>query len=173
MLTNLEKQLRDQNAIDRFDEVLDEIPIVRKDLGYIPLVTPTSQIVGTQAVINVLSESRYQTLTKETQAILKGEYGRTPAPVDKELQQKYLDGKDPITCRPADLISNDEFAATSNKLSEIIKTENLEIELDDENVLIYALFPEIGLNFLKINLTKIILKMRLLSLKKQIIYIKS
>ena len=149
MLTNLEKQLRDQNAIDRFDEVLDEIPIVRKDLGYIPLVTPTSQIVGTQAVINVLSESRYQTLTKETQAILKGEYGRTPASVDKELQQKYLDGKDPITCRPADLISNDEFAATSNKLSEIIKTENLEIELNDENVLIYALFPEIGLNFLK------------------------
>ena len=149
MLTNLEKQLKDQNAINKFDEVLDEIPIVRKDLGYIPLVTPTSQIVGTQAVINVLSESRYQTLTKETQAILKGEYGRTPAPVDKELQDKYLDGKDPITCRPADLISNDEFVTTSNKLNEIIKNENLDIELNDENVLIYALFPEIGLNFLK------------------------
>ena len=149
MLTNLEKQLKDQNAINKFDEVLDEIPIVRKDLGYIPLVTPTSQIVGTQAVINVLSESRYQTLTKETQAILKGEYGRTPAPVDKELQHKYLDGKDPITCRPADLISNDEFVTTSNKLNEIIKNENLDIELNDENVLIYALFPEIGLNFLK------------------------
>ena len=104
MLTNLESQLKEQNAIDKFDEVIDEIPNVRSDLGYIPLVTPTSQIVGTQAVINVLNNERYKVITKETQAILKGEYGKTPADVDQKLQDKVLGDEDPITCRPADLI---------------------------------------------------------------------
>ena len=92
MLTNLENQLREQNASERLDEVLEEIPRVREDLGTIPLVTPTSQIVGTQAVINVLSGNRYQTITKEAAGILKGEYGATPTPVNKELQAKVLEG---------------------------------------------------------------------------------
>ena len=96
MLTNLENQLREQNVADRIDDVLDEIPRVRKDLGYIPLVTPTSQIVGTQAVVNVLSGERYKTITKETSGILKGEYGATPAPVNTELQQRVLEGAEAI-----------------------------------------------------------------------------
>ena len=113
MLTNLENQLREQNAVERLDEVLDEIPRVREELGFIPLVTPTSQIVGTQAVINVLSGERYASITKETQGVLKGEYGATPRAVDAELQAKVLEGGEAITCRPADLI-DPEF----EKLSE-------------------------------------------------------
>jgi len=105
MLTNMENQLREQNAADKMDEVLAEIPRVRKDLGYIPLVTPTSQIVGTQSVLNVLTGERYKTITKESAGILKGEYGSTPAPVDKALQAKVLEGSHPITCRPADNIA--------------------------------------------------------------------
>ena len=104
MLTNLESQLREQNAGDKLDAVLEEIPQVREDLGMLPLVTPTSQIVGTQAVINVLSGKRYATITKETSGILKGEYGATPAAVNKELQARVLDGAEPVTCRPADLL---------------------------------------------------------------------
>ena len=104
MLTNMESQLKEQGALDRLDEVLEEIPRVRKDLGYIPLVTPTSQIVGTQAVINVMSGHRYATISKETQGVLKGEYGATPAPVDKALQAQVLAGAEPITCRPGDLL---------------------------------------------------------------------
>ena len=104
MLTNLENQLREQNAVERLDEVLEEIPRVREELGFIPLVTPTSQIVGTQAVINVLSGERYASITKETQGVLKGEYGATPRAVDSELQAKVLEGGEAITCRPADLI---------------------------------------------------------------------
>ena len=104
MLTNLENQLRDQNASDRLDEVLKEIPSVRKALGYVPLVTPTSQIVGTQAVINVLMGERYKTITKETAGVLKGEYGATIAPVDSALQAKVLEGAEPITYRPADVL---------------------------------------------------------------------
>ena len=104
MLTNMEGQLKEQGALDRMDEVLLEIPRVRADLGYIPLVTPTSQIVGTQAVINVLMGERYKTITKETAGVLKGEYGTTPAPVDAELQARVLQGEPCITCRPADLL---------------------------------------------------------------------
>ncbi|MGA8205046.1 MAG: pyruvate carboxylase subunit B, partial [Woeseiaceae bacterium] len=104
MLTNLENQLREQNASDKFDAVLEEIPRVRKELGMLPLVTPTSQIVGTQAVINVLSGERYATITKETACLLRGEYGATPAAVDPELQARVLEGDAPITCRPADLM---------------------------------------------------------------------
>ncbi len=152
MLTNMESQLREQAAEDRFDEVLEEIPRVREDLGFLPLVTPTSQIVGTQAVINVLRGERFATISKETQGVLRGEYGATPAPVNKELQQRVLeDGKEPITCRPADLLEPE-----LDKLREDLKTEaasrNISVAKGDneiDDVLTYALFPQIGLKFLE------------------------
>ncbi len=115
MLTNLESQLKQQSAAHRLDEVLAEIPRVREDLGFIPLVTPTSQIVGTQAVLNVLTGERYKTIAKETAGILKGEYGRTPAPVNAALQARVLDGADPVTCRPADLLKPGAGAAGSRR----------------------------------------------------------
>jgi len=149
MLTNLESQLKEQNAVDKFDEVIDEIPNVRSDLGYIPLVTPTSQIVGTQAVINVLNNERYKVITKETQAILKGEYGKTPAAVDKNLQNKVLGDEDPITCRPADLIDENEFKHTKEKYLKSLEENNISVDDTEENILIYTLFPEIGLKFLE------------------------
>ncbi len=114
MLTNMEGQLKEQGAADRMDEVLEEIPRVRKELGYIPLVTPTSQIVGTQAVINVLTGERYKSITKETAGLLKGEYGQAPAEVDAELQAKVLDGAEPITCRPADLLKSEMDTLTTD-----------------------------------------------------------
>ena len=149
MLTNLENQLKDQNAIERFDEVIEEIPLVRKDLGYIPLVTPTSQIVGTQAVINVLSNSRYSTITNETESVLRGEYGATPAEVSSELQIKAIGNDEPISCRPADLISNNEFGSIKEQFNEILKSESLQVSNSDENVLTYALFPEVSTTFFK------------------------
>lgn len=149
MLTNLENQLKDQNAIERFDEVIEEIPLVRKDLGYIPLVTPTSQIVGTQAVINVLSNSRYSTITNETESVLRGEYGATPAEVSSELQTKAIGNDEPISCRPADLISNNEFGSIKEQFNEILKSESLQVSNSDENVLTYALFPEVSTTFFK------------------------
>ena len=149
MLTNLENQLKEQNAIDKFDEVIEEIPNVRADLGYIPLVTPTSQIVGTQAVINVLNNERYKVITKETSALLRGEYGKTPSVVDKDLQSKVLNGDDPITCRPADLIDKNEYDLTKEKYVKAIKEKNIDIENNEEYILIYTLFPEIGLKFLE------------------------
>ncbi|MGB0495442.1 MAG: sodium-extruding oxaloacetate decarboxylase subunit alpha [Kangiellaceae bacterium] len=148
MLTNMENQLREQGAEDKLDEVLQEIPRVRKDLGYIPLVTPTSQIVGTQAVLNVLTGERYKSITKETAGVLKGEYGKTAAEVDNELQQKVLDGNQAITCRPADNLKP-EVETLTNELLEKAKQDN--IKLADEvidDVLTYALFPQIGLKFL-------------------------
>ena len=147
MLTNLENQLKEQNAIEKFDEVIDEIPNVRADLGFIPLVTPTSQIVGTQAVINILSGKRYKTVTKETAALLKGEYGATPAPVDHDLQSTILDGNKAVTCRPADLLRNNEFDETKESFIKIINDKNLSIEQSEENILTYALFPEVGIKF--------------------------
>ena len=147
MLTNLESQLKEQNAIDKFDDVIDEIPNVRSDLGYIPLVTPTSQIVGTQAVINVLNNERYKVITKETEAILKGEYGKTPADVDKKLQDKVLGDSIPITCRPADLIDKNEYEQTKKRFTDL--TQQKDVEDTEENILIYTLFPEIGLKFLE------------------------
>lgn len=149
MLTNMESQLKEQGAEDKFDEVLAEIPKVRKDLGYIPLVTPTSQIVGTQAVLNVLTGERYKSISKETSGVLKGEYGAPPAPVNEALQKRVLDGDDVITERPADLLEP-ELERLSDELVEIAEKENfsLEGELID-NVLTYALFPQIGLKFLK------------------------
>ena len=147
MLTNLENQLKEQNAIDRFDAVIDEIPNVRADLGFIPLVTPTSQIVGTQAVINVLNGERYKTITKETAALLKGEYGATPAPVDSKLQTVVLNGDEAITCRPADLLGNNEFDEIKKYFDQNINDKKLSIENSEENILTYALFPEVGIKF--------------------------
>jgi oxaloacetate decarboxylase alpha subunit len=150
MLTNMENQLREQGASDRLDEVLDEIPKVRKDLGYIPLVTPTSQIVGTQAVINILMGERYKSIAKETEGVLKGEYGATPAPVNPELQAKVLkDGEEAITCRPADLLDAemDKLTAEFRGLATEHSIKVAKDEIDD--VLIYALFPQVGLKFLK------------------------
>ena len=148
MLTNLELQLREQNAGDRIDEVLEEIPNVRRDLGFIPLVTPTSQIVGTQAVLNVLSGERYKTITKETEGVLKGEYGATPAPVNKELREKVLEGKDAITCRPADLLES-EFEKQKGELTTLAKDEGFTLANEIDDTLTYALFPQVGLKFLK------------------------
>ncbi|WP_339805008.1 sodium-extruding oxaloacetate decarboxylase subunit alpha [uncultured Marinobacter sp.] len=149
MLTNMESQLREQNAGDKFDQVLAEIPKVREDLGFIPLVTPTSQIVGTQAVLNVLTGERYKSISKETSAILKGEYGSAPAPFNKELQERVLDGKEAITCRPADNIEPemDKLTDELKKLAEEKGIKLAEQEVDD--VLTYALFPQIGLKFLE------------------------
>ena len=149
MLTNLESQLREQNAGDKFDDVLEEIPRVREDLGMLPLVTPTSQIVGTQAVINVLSGERYATISKETAGVLKGEYGETPTTVNADLQAKVLDGAPPITCRPADLLEP-ELEYETSELMRLAREHN--IRLADEvvdDVLTFALFPQIGLKFLE------------------------
>ncbi|MEZ9144918.1 sodium-extruding oxaloacetate decarboxylase subunit alpha [Vibrio sp. 10N.286.52.C3] len=149
MLTNMEGQLKEQGAADRMDEVLEEIPRVRKELGYIPLVTPTSQIVGTQAVINVLTGERYKSITKETAGLLKGEYGQAPAEVDAELQAKVLDGAEPITCRPADLLKSEMDTLTTDLL-EKAKSEGISLAEDTvDDVLTYALFPQVGLKFLK------------------------
>ena len=147
MLTNLENQLKAQDSIDKFDSVIKEIPKVRKELGFIPLVTPTSQIVGTQSVINVLSGSRYSTITNEVKSLLKGEYGETPAPVDKDLQQQAIGDSAVITCRPADLL-NDDYQSAKGDFEKAMTENNLLSEPSDENILIYTMFPEIGMNFL-------------------------
>lgn len=148
MLTNMESQLKQQNALDKLDLVLEEIPRVREELGFLPLVTPTSQIVGTQAVINVVMGERYKTITKETSGVLKGEYGKTPAPVNTELQARVLAGAEAITCRPADLI-----AAEMPTLQESVlqKAKEQHITLADnaiDDVLTIALFDQVGWKFL-------------------------
>lgn len=149
MLTNMENQLKEQHALDKFDAVLKEIPEVRKDLGYIPLVTPTSQIVGTQAVLNILAEDRYKSVAKETAALLRGEYGQTPAAVDPELQKRVLAGSEPITCRPADNLDA-ELDKLTNELDAHASDLGLSLSKDKiDDVLIYALFPQVGLKFLQ------------------------
>lgn len=151
MLTNMENQLRDQGAEDKFDDVLAEIPRVREDLGFIPLVTPTSQIVGTQAVLNVLTGERYKSISKETQGVLKGEYGAAPAPVNAELQARVLDGAEPITCRPADLLES-EVEKLTTELKQLATEKGISLAAGDneiDDVLTYALFPQIGLKFLE------------------------
>jgi oxaloacetate decarboxylase alpha subunit len=151
MLTNMESQLKEQNASDKFDLVLDEIPRVREDLGLIPLVTPTSQIVGTQAVINVLMGERYKTISKEVQGILKGEYGAAPAPFNSELQLRVLDGADAITCRPADLLKS-EMDTLTDELAQLASEKGIDLATGDDqvdDVLIYALFPQVGLKYLE------------------------
>ena len=140
MLSNLTSQLKEQNAEDKFYDVLEEVPRVRKDLGEPPLVTPSSQIVGTQAVFNVLMGERYKMVTKETKAVLSGEYGKTVKPFNKEVQKKCIGDKEPITCRPADLIP-DEL--------DTLRGEMAQWSEQDEDVLSYALFPQVATDFFK------------------------
>ncbi|HBW99452.1 MAG TPA: oxaloacetate decarboxylase subunit alpha, partial [Gammaproteobacteria bacterium] len=152
MLTNLEGQLKEQNAVDRLDEVLEEIPKVREDLGMIPLVTPTSQIVGTQAVINVLSGSRYASITRESAGLLRGEYGATPAPVNEQLRIRALDGDELITSRPADHLEP-ELVTQTEALHALAKEAGFSIGDADggsgvDDVLTYALFPQVAKKFL-------------------------
>jgi oxaloacetate decarboxylase alpha subunit len=148
MLTNMESQLKEQGAADKFDEVLIEIPKVREDLGFIPLVTPTSQIVGTQAVLNVLAGERYKTITKETIGVLKGEYGASPAPVSKELQTRVLEGGEAITCRPADLLEP-EMHKLIAEAEEKAKDEGIRLADNiEEDALINGLFAQIGWKFI-------------------------
>lgn len=149
MLTNLESQLKQQNASDKLDQVLQEIPRVREDLGFIPLVTPTSQIVGTQAVMNVLMGERYKTIAKETAGVLKGEYGKTPAPVNRELQERVLAGNAPMTGRPADHLAP-EMAKLSQEVKEQAQQKGIQLAQEwIDDVLIVALFPQIGWKFLE------------------------
>ena len=140
MLSNMVSQLKEQNAEDKYYEVLQEIPRVRKDLGECPLVTPSSQIVGTQAVFNVLMGERYKMATKETKAVLRGEYGQTVKPMNQEVIDKVIPGETRITCRPADLIENE---------LDKIEAEMKEWKQQDEDVLSYALFPQVATDFFK------------------------
>lgn len=148
MLTNMESQLKQQNALDKLDLVLEEIPRVREELGFLPLVTPTSQIVGTQAVINVVMGERYKTITKETSGVLKGEYGKTPAPVNVQLQARVLAGAEPITCRPADLITA-EMPTLQDRVLQQAKKQHITLaENAIDDVLTIALFDQVGWKFL-------------------------
>ena len=140
MLSNLVSQLKEQKAEDRYYEVLEEIPRVRKDFGEPPLVTPSSQIVGTQAVLNVLSGERYKMVTKESKALLLGQYGQTAKPFNPEIQKKVIGDDKPITCRPADLIEPE---------LEKIEAEIADWKEQDEDVLSYALFPQVAMDYFK------------------------
>ncbi|HEX3078759.1 MAG TPA: oxaloacetate decarboxylase subunit alpha [Lachnospiraceae bacterium] len=140
MLSNLVSQLKEAHQEDKYYEVLQEIPRVRKDFGEPPLVTPSSQIVGTQAVLNVLSGERYKMCTKESKAILRGEYGQTVKPFDKEVQRKAIGDETPITCRPADLLKPE---------LKTIEAEMAQWKEQDEDVLTYALFPQVATDFFK------------------------
>lgn len=138
MISNLESQLKQQNAYDRLPEVMEELPRVRKDMGYPPLVTPTSQIVGTQAVLNVLM-GRYKTISKEAQGVIEGKYGKLPGPVDPELREKVCGDKECITVRPADLLEPEW-----EKLKEEVKDKATK----DEDIIIFALFPQVADTYL-------------------------
>jgi len=140
MISNLSSQLNEQGAIDRMDEVLTEIPNVRKDLGYPPLVTPTSQIVGTQAALNVITGERYKSVTSEVKNYFLGQYGDTPAPVDKEIMKIAIGNQKPITCRPADKLKP-ELSNLRAKSEGYVKS--------DEDLLTYAMFPDIATIFLQ------------------------
>lgn len=140
MLSNLVSQLKQANSVDKFEEVLKEVPKVREDFGFPPLVTPTSQIVGTQAVLNVLTGERYKMIPKESKALVKGEYGKTPAPIPEDIKKIVLGDEQQITCRPADLIEP-ELNNIRNQVKEYIE--------QDEDVLSYALFPPVAENFFK------------------------
>lgn len=138
MLSNLVSQLKQQNKEEKFEEVLKEIPKVREDFGYPPLVTPTSQIVGTQAVLNVISGERYKMISKESKALVKGEYGKTPVKISDKIKKKIIGNEKQITCRPADLIKP-ELNKFRSEIKEFIE--------QDEDVLSYALFPQVALKF--------------------------
>ena len=140
MLSNLVSQLKQEGKEDKVDDVLREVPEVRKDFGYPPLVTPSSQIVGTQAVLNVLMGERYKMVTKESKAVVKGEYGRTTTPMDPEFIKKIIGDEEPITCRPADLIPP-ELDRLRGEIAEYIE--------QDEDVLSYALFDQVAVKFFK------------------------
>jgi len=144
MISNLANQLQERNALDRINEVYAEIPRVRKDLGYPPLVTPTSQIVGTQAVLNVLTGKRYETITNEVKRYLQGGYGKAPAPIDTKLQKRAIGKEDIIDCRPADLLKP-EFDNLHREIGHLAS--------NDEDVLSYAMFPEVGKQFLELRST--------------------
>lgn len=151
MLTNMERQLSEQDALDRLGDVLKEIPRVREDLGYIPLVTPTSQIIGSQSVLNVLTGERYKSVTKETKGVMRGEYGDTPAPVNVELQATILEGDAPIDCRPADLLPA-ELDILGTELSDLAEEHGIALSEGEQridDVLTYGLFPRAGLRFLR------------------------
>ena len=141
MISNLRSQLQQQGALDRIGEVLEELPRARKDLGYPPLVTPTSQIVGVQSVMNVLAGERYGMVPQETKDYVKGLYGRSPAPIDPKIAKKILDGEKPITCRPADLLSPRLPAAAKELDPKLIQAE--------EDIISYCLFPEVALGYFK------------------------
>ena len=141
MISNLRSQLAQQDALDRLPEVLEELPKTRADMGYPPLVTPTSQIVGVQSVLNVLSGKRYSMVTDETKRYAAGYYGRTPAKIEPKLQKKLCGGLKPITCRPADLLKPGLFAAANELPPHTIQQE--------EDILSYALFPEVALGYFK------------------------
>jgi pyruvate carboxylase subunit B len=140
MISNLANQLKEQGALDKVAQVMNEIPRVREDLGYPPLVTPTSQIVGTQAVMNVLTGERYKTITNEVKLYLQGRYGKALGTVNPVVRQKAIGNADVIDCRPADLL-DDELDHLREQAGELAKSE--------EDVLIYAMFPEIGREFLE------------------------
>ena len=140
MLSNLVSQLKEMNAEDKFQEVLEEVPRVRKDYGEPPLVTPSSQIVGTQAVLNVVTGERYKMCTKESKALVAGEYGQSVLPVDPEVKKKVIGDQEPITCRPADLIENE---------LDKLEKEMAQYKQQDEDVLTYALFPQVAMDFFK------------------------
>jgi oxaloacetate decarboxylase alpha subunit len=140
MLSNLVNQLKEQGASDKYQQVLDEIPKVRKELGYPPLVTPTSQIVGTQSVFNVISGERYKIVTKETKGLLRGEYGQLPAEPDAEVVKKCIGDEKRITVRPADLLKPEY---------ELYKEEMKEYYTKEEDVLSYCMFPQVSKNFFK------------------------
>ena len=140
MLSNLTSQLKEQHAEDKFYDVLEEVPRVREDLGQCPLVTPSSQIVGTQAVFNVLTGERYKMVTKETKDVLLGKYGKTVKPFNPEVQKKCIGDEEVITCRPADLIGNELPK---------LESEMEQYKEQDEDVLSYALFPQVATEFFK------------------------
>jgi pyruvate/oxaloacetate carboxyltransferase len=140
VMSNMVAQLRQIGALDRLDEILDEIPRVREDLGYISLVTPTSQIIVVQATLNVITGERYKIIATQTQELLRGGYGETPGPVNRELQKKALKDEQPIECRPADLIPN---------AMDRLRTELKDVAESEEDILTYALFPYIALDFFK------------------------
>ena len=141
MISNLRSQLAQQGALDRLPEVLAELPKTRADMGYPPLVTPTSQIVGVQSVLNVLSGKRYSMITDETKHYAAGYYGRTPAPIEKKLAKKLQGGLKPITCRPADLLKPGLAAAAREIPAKLVQAE--------EDILSYCLFPEVALGYFK------------------------
>ncbi|HOV41952.1 MAG TPA: oxaloacetate decarboxylase subunit alpha, partial [Oscillospiraceae bacterium] len=138
MLSNLLSQLKQAGQADKLVEVLQEVPRVRKDSGYPPLVTPTSQIVGTQAVFNVIMGERYKTVTKEFKGLVRGEYGRTPVPIDPEFRKKIIGNEEPIDCRPADLLKPE---------LEKLRAECAEWIEQEEDVLSYAQFPQVAPKF--------------------------